>query len=644
MPSNPSGPIRRAQLIAPFGTGAMVVVPGGVSLMIAGLDYWYQRLGAMADEIDLAEYQVYEWRLQSLLGVSHFRLPPDFRRFRRGAERAKNVALTVPAYRFPAWHFCSECKLLMEQPLVARGRIECLECKSKGKRRYMYQVPIIAVCENGHAQDFPWREWVHRTAAPPDHGPLRLEAKGSATLAGQVVRCDGCDNWRTLASVTTASEGTSQLSKTLSTEGDFLCRGHMPWLGPGASEPCNGQLRGSLRSASNVYYAQVRSAIYLPRLENTELQEIEALLQNQKIQDMARLLLDLGAGDSGLVAGLRNAAGTVLGKYTDNQIAQAVRGMFAPTQAPAGAPAAEPSPDEPADWFTAFRREEFNVLREARDEPLLKIRRAKLADYDQFIVSGLSRIMLVDKLRETRALAGFTRVYAESQVALDQLGRMLWRTPPTGAKSWLPAYAVFGEGIFLELDEARLQEWEQRKDVQRRCGPLIKRYSDLLAARRAGTRPVGPRFILLHTLAHLIMNRLTFECGYSSASLRERLFVSTSPTAPMAGFLVYTAAGDSDGTMGGLVRMGRPGNLEPVIRRAVEGASWCSADPVCMEMGRANGQGPDSCNLAACHSCALVPETACEEFNRFLDRALVVGEAQNPNLGFINFVREAQPA
>ena len=102
----------------------------------------------------------------------------------------------------------------------------------------------------------------------------------------------------------------------------------------------------------------------------------------------------------------------------------------------------------------------------------------------------------------------------------------------------------------------------------------------------------------------------------------------------MTGLLIYTAAGDAEGTMGGLVRMGKPGYFEPTLIAALEGAGWCSADPVCMEIGEA-GQGPDSCNMAACHSCALVPETACEEFNRFLDRGLVIGTHREPGLGFL---------
>jgi hypothetical protein len=112
--------------------------------------------------------------------------------------------------------------------------------------------------------------------------------------------------------------------------------------------------------------------------------------------------------------------------------------------------------------------------------------------------------------------------------------------------------------------------------------------------------------IMLHTVAHLLINELVFTCGYSSASLRERLFVSRDGSRDMAGLLIYTAAGVSEGTMGGLVRMSRPGRLQPVSAAALSDAQWCSTDPVCMDAGE-RGQGPGSCNLAACHGCALLP-------------------------------------
>jgi hypothetical protein len=103
----------------------------------------------------------------------------------------------------------------------------------------------------------------------------------------------------------------------------------------------------------------------------------------------------------------------------------------------------------------------------------------------------------------------------------------------------------------------------------------------------------------------------------------------------MAGVLIYTAAGDSEGTMGGLVRMATQERIVNVLDNAINAARWCSSDPVCMDAS-GGGQGPDSCNLAACHGCVLLPETACEEFNRFLDRGLVIGTFEKPDLGYFS--------
>jgi hypothetical protein len=154
---------------------------------------------------------------------------------------------------------------------------------------------------------------------------------------------------------------------------------------------------------------------------------------------------------------------------------------------------------------------------------------------------------------------------------------------------------------------------------------MSRTFDQLRERRRQMPRPVIPRFVLLHTLSHLLTNQLIYECGYGSASIRERLYSAEGETST-AGILLYTAAGDSEGTMGGLVRVGKPGRLEGVLRRALEKARWCSTDPVCIE----SPQGPDTCNLAACQSCTLLPETSCEEQNRLLYRGLVVGTLSEP--------------
>jgi hypothetical protein len=271
-----------------------------------------------------------------------------------------------------------------------------------------------------------------------------------------------------------------------------------------------------------------------------------------------------------------------------------------------------------------YRWEEFSALREPRDSEMLTIRESGLENYDRIVQRHFARVTLVDRLRETRVLTGFTRLTPDLE-SVAQGREMMWRDqpPPNSPQNWLPGSITHGEGIFLEFDQEKLDEWESREDVIRRIGLLQSRYEN--SRFYDEEKEITPRFVLTHTFAHLLINRLVFECGYSTAALRERLYVSAEDNTSMAGVLIFTAAGDSDGTMGGLVRMGQPGYLEPVIESALAEAEWCSADPICMEAAEQGGQSPESLNLAACHNCALTPETSCEEFNHFLDRGTAVG-------------------
>jgi hypothetical protein len=215
---------------------------------------------------------------------------------------------------------------------------------------------------------------------------------------------------------------------------------------------------------------------------------------------------------------------------------------------------------------------------------------------------------------------------------------LLWREMPEKGQRWLPASIVFGEGIFLRFNNRRIREWEECHGQKHtvRLNPMNRNIKESRARRGQpeGTA-VKPRQVLVHTFAHLLINQLIFSSGYGTAALRERLYVQDDCDGgeEMAGLLIYTAAGDSEGSMGGLVRQAQPGYLEKVVFDAIESAMWCASDPVCIE---SQGQGPDSCNLAACHSCGLLPETSCELMNRFLDRGTVIGTLDEPAIGYFS--------
>jgi hypothetical protein len=626
------GPVKRGHLIAPFGVGSMVTVPNGTSMLAAGLDHWYEREDGDSDsrELDITEFRVEEWRLERLLHVNHFREPPDFRIPQKG-QQVPNTGLTVPFLRFPLWHFCWRCNRLDDLQLVTKGRVRCKYCEAEGKRAYLAQVPFVAMCEDGHLQDFPWREWVHRSAEPACTQPMTLRSTGGATLSNQVVECACGVKPRTLGGIVEANpDGSTYLTSSLEPGHEYLCRGVSPQHGTEEPTSCARALRGSLRSASNVYFGRVASAIYLPRTTEAVPEELRSALETPPVSTIVSMSAQIGQPPS--AATLRDANRELLAPYTDDQLEEAVRAMASELPEESDP---ELLPGESAE--VAFRRQEHEALQLPRSEEQLSVDAGRLSGYAEAIRPYLERIMLVQRLRETRVLTGFNRIFPERPVTEEGRLEQLWRRVPEWRERWLPAYKVFGEGIFIELNGDLLAEWETRPAVLERAARVEQLYGSARDGRQLRERNITPRFLLLHTLSHLLINQLTFECGYSTAALRERLYVSAADTAPMAGILVYTAAGDAEGTMGGLVRMGKPGYLEPAMLAALQGALWCSADPVCMEASQW-GQGPGSCNLAACHNCSLVPETACEEFNRFLDRGVVVGTFEDRSIGFFDGV------
>ncbi|MGP5396535.1 DrmB family protein [Arthrobacter rhombi] len=627
--------MRRAQLVSPFGVGAMSVLVNGTSVITAGLDHWY----GVDDVATLAleEYREHDWRLEKRLHVSEFRLPPDYRSSQSGDQR--NIKLTVPVLRFPRWSFCMYCKRLERSTLTMQQKVVCKgkEHAAKQYKPRMAQVPFVAICSQGHLDDFPFDKWLHRSQNPSCQGTLRLKSRGGGGLEGQVVTCDGCEKERSLRGITQGriveGEERTTLSDHLSShEEPYLCTGAQPWLARPEGH-CDRPMRGALRAAGNVYFPKVESSIYLPLKEGAVSAEMHELMCHPAVSSTMRTLHGIFGNELQveMLRGslLKNVPPELFGPVSDDELLAGYRDLLG-----IGAEQPVAENNSSSEFLTAddeWRYPEFEHIRETPKDDYLTATdpemHAELQDY-------LERVRSVDVLRETRVLRGFTRV-RDDALKLSTGKSLLRREPLHPAQDWLPAYVVKGEGIYFELDARRLSSWEARPEVQARAKKITDYHGAIASRRGLQARELTPRFVLLHTLAHLLINQLVFACGYSSASLRERLYVSSSSGHDMAGLLIYTAAGDSEGTMGGLVRMARPDNLRAVFASAVADARWCSTDPVCMDVGD-KGQGPDSCNLAACHGCALLPETSCEEFNRFLDRGLVVGTFNDPGMGYFS--------
>lgn len=630
-----TGSMRRAQLVSPFGVGAMSVLVNGTSVITAGIDHWYPGPGENPN-FELSEFVEHDWRLQDRLGVAAFRLPPDHRR-NSGQGDQRNQGLRVPVLRFPRWNFCPYCKRLEMSTLTMRQLERCKD-KAHDDAKYkprMTQVPFVAICAGGHIDDFPFSEWVHRSLNPTCSGVMRLKASGSGGLEGQTVSCE-CGKSRSLRGITDSRSENGEEHTTLTdrlTEGQdtYDCTGARPWLGL-ETGPCGFPIRGALRGSGNVYFPKVQSSIYVPIQEGAVSAEVHELLGHPAV-DGALNALNVAYGANLDASTLRDVLTRSVPPervlpISDEELIAAYRDRFG-----IGGEEIQPSADDGAaddlSGEETWRLPEFRAIRETPSDSRLA---ASDPGLSRTLKPFFARVRSVDVLRETRALYGFTRV--RDDVLRVQAGKaLLRRTTLLPQQDWLPAYVVQGEGIYLEFDPAALGDWEHRPDVQARASLIQTRYGVAAQTRGLPPRNLSPRFVMLHTFAHVLINELIFTCGYSSASLRERLYVSSNPGAEMAAILIYTAAGDSEGTMGGLVRMSRPENLAPVVQSSISDARWCSTDPVCMDAGE-KGQGVNSCNGAACHGCALLPETSCEEYNQFLDRGLLIGSFENPGLRY----------
>jgi hypothetical protein len=381
-------------------------------------------------------------------------------------------------------------------------------------------------------------------------------------------------------------------------------------------------LRVLQRGASNVYFPSVVSSIYLPLWAEAANRDIIKALEDPIIWSL--LSSGLVSGQVAperceIVAGMRHLSTEDLRVAANRKLA----GQLVQSSVRAHT-------DE-----EQYRQNEFEALGTERggEKTDLFIKKGKLEDYPPELTRRFSKVCLVHKLRETRALSGFTRILPpDGQIGSDRLQELKLDL----SIDWLPAIVVRGEGLFLEFNSAQLERWLTAKpEIQKRVGELNQRYNSGRTLRGQEQRPISPKFVMMHTFAHVLINQLSFDCGYGSASLRERIYCDFKDQShAMQGVLIYTASGDSEGTMGGLVRQGQADRFEATLLRAIRNARWCSSDPVCIESG---GQGADNSNLAACHGCCLLPETSCEEGNRLLDRALLVGTPENPNLGFFNF-------
>ncbi len=604
MPSNALGPLRRSAAATTFGPGAIVDFRAGdatISAVIGGLEEWDRNFPPAG----LLNHQaIREERLQKKLNVKGFRLPPV-----RDPAREADAERALVAVRFPSWLQCPQCDRIGPEERWnyepgRPGRI-CQTCTNVAPGRmsvFVIPVRFVMACENGHLDEFPWHAWAgHRESCTNRNGFLLLRSE-QAGLAGLILSCPKCGSRRSMDGIFTKE--TWQRFPN--------CRGRRPWLAA-PPETCVLKARAVQRGASNLYFPVIESALSIPpwsdRLQEALGVHWDAIVRTES-EDRATYVRILARGD--LAAVLQEL------QLSPEQLAAEIERRLNSQNAI----------DTDNLRVEEYRQFTGGVHVQGLDREF-EIRPQSVPPN---LTAWFQRLVKVTRLREVRAMKGFTRI----QPPGDSDDTHIASLSVDAGIDWLPAIEVRGEGIFLELNTEALAVWEIQPEVISRAEEVNRRWKKEWGERHRAEddppREITARFLLTHTFAHALMRQLTLDCGYSTTALRERLYVSEERTV-MAGLLIYTATTDNDGTLGGLQREGDPARIGRTIISALQAQTWCSSDPLCIENVLS---GEEGLSLAACHSCVLAPETSCEEFNRLLDRALLVGTPGDASVGFFS--------
>ena len=605
-------PVRFSHLMSYSGIGGIVRGVENKLMVVSDIRYWTDKNNKITAELIPCVK-----RVSIALGIEkELRTPPVPIKNDKG----DIVGGYIPAVIFPTWAVCKKCGLLHKNPWAKQNKklSDKVFCEGEGCNGQPEQVTWCAVSNKGYLSDVPWHYLAHMNGkgseckeryAEPSY--LRLVPNNAGK--GRVV-CTHCKGYGFY-------EGAQW----------FAINHSQPWSKPKSSELGENEKTEVLEvNDPRVYSPKRMNALVIPpesrinrnstmyRLYNNsewrrEYAKIKLPLRKKaslkaiatkykcSVDDIKRYLEEIEDGDP----------------YSDENITS--NGL---TKDEYDAFLFElDSVAEDEDFITKHLTKDLYALKDELSTDDLKP-----------LIDMIENHIIATKLREIQIFNGFTRGDqtpkdeerpSESQDSI---------VPPdiVGEADWLPAIELFGEGIFFSLKESLISKWEDIPAIKIRAQEIATRYEKI---DQSFDVEITPRFLLLHTLAHLLIRELESTAGYPAASLKERIYCSNCDK--MAGVLIYTAVADIAGSLGGIVESGKPKSFLSLLDGVFKHAQWCSIDPVCSEH---KGQGHGWLNRAACHCCALIPEPSCEYSNLFLDRVFIKGNKDLRIPNFLEFV------
>lgn len=613
----PAGEIRQSQILSSFGPGSMVDLPE-TSIIMGGLNQWnYGKT-----EIP----RIYEPRLEQYLQQKFGQPNISLREPPASSQDPVGPRTGIQSFMFPGW-FVAQVDEEFPAPSGKRYRTRPLMPWKKlaphggkyfdkdKKKRSVVPVRFVQACVHGHLSDIDWRYFVHKGANCV--GELWLDEGGTGNdFADIFVRCEACKQRRPLSAATLPK------SKELG-----ICQGNRPWLGPHARQECgvdedNRRVYNKLlvRSASNAYFAQTSTVISLPSNDEAIKEAVNLVYEDflqyaEDADDIAR-------------ERKKQRVSEALGEFPDDQM------VWEEVKQRKSGIKSESKKIKQVEIETLLSQPE--EIGEDLPDKDFYARNRSLEKLPDSLKASVDRIVLVHRLREVRAQVSFTRFEAPFS---DIDGELQLDVAPAALgleTDWFPAIETKGEGIFISFKPEAIAAWLQRDAVKKRGDELQQGFDQWLQRREIKTDvseekrfkfPELP-YIMLHSLSHLLITSISLECGYSASAIRERVYAGPSGY----GILLYTGSSGSEGTLGGLIQVGR--KIEQHIAKAIDSGRLCSNDPVCAQHKPYEPYEERFRHGAACHGCLLISETSCEQGNEFLDRALVVETLENDGAAF----------
>ncbi|ELR96531.1 DUF1998 domain-containing protein [Gloeocapsa sp. PCC 73106] len=609
----PNCELRQSQLLGTFGPGAMVDLPNQ-SVVISGLSFW------RGEKQYITENRLRD-KVCKKLGVKNikFYAPPQENNNLDGSFSGVDVFI------FPRWFLAqidkthkSNGKDYRTRPFLTSNAVKG-GAKFDGQKVNVVPVRFVQGCVNGHLSDINWNYFVHGDFKSNCRGQLWLDEAGSGNDFEEIfVRCEACQARRAL------SQAKLKDSKVLG-----ICQGDRPWLGERGKQRCckvhsseDGKIiptdkpeynRLLIRSASNAYFSQTLSVISLPDAD-TELRKVLDRFYNDDLEYEQDI--------SDLEATLRKKP-----KYADLK-------RFSLEKVWAEIERRKNDIETPDKSIKQVEIEALLSCSETRtitgigENDSFDAQARLFTDSNSSWYPFIDRLVLVHRLREVIALVGFTRFEAtilDTEGEFDDLAINVRRADLDFEPEWVPAIENKGEGVFISFRKSAIEAWLKRKSVQERGKELQNGYYRWLDSRkipREKAKFPGIPYIMLHSLSHLLITAVSLECGYAPTAIRERIYAMETGY----GILLHTGTSGSEGTLGGLVEIGR--KIEQHLTKALELGRLCSNDPVCSQHQPSNEQEERYLHGSACHGCLLIGETSCEHRNEFLDRALVVNTVE----------------